>query len=332
MRGTDLRWRLIGLAFAIVPQSSAYDQWMAPAPIRYSQEKHFALTAINRGLTLKRRSANGWTLLWKAESPQAREPYQVHFAKDGRHIVLQDEWGSLGFGVVLAFLGPDGRTLKQYKLEEFLPKDDILMASMSVSSIWWASQGIVGMRANDREFAIITARKTYRCFDLNTGAMKPMTVALKSEMQQEYTNANRAKLGSKDPDERCQAAWLAWTLDDRGSISTLMKLLDDPAYSETGQAYDRYTGSGRNWIPAGTYKNYYVQIAAATILAKFDAKSVVPIFERKISKGNAHTAAYFMEALAESTLPEVLGLWQRLSKDRRPWLARLARSYIKRGR
>ncbi len=309
----------------LAPCAALCDEWTMPPSVRFSQDKSLMLSTKRIGrritLTLKRRSIHGWVVQWTTPSPQDREPYEVYFSPRGG-VVLQDEWGRLGHGVVLAFISPKGVTLKTYPLKDILHESDVLRSQTSVSSIWWTHGGRIGPRKNGTEFALVTAGRTYQCFDLQTGQMKPMTPVLRESIRQDYIPGARAGLASPDSQSRAEAADLAWVLEDRAAIPTLRKLLDDPSFTKMTHLQARV-------FPDGTYKEYFVQLAAARSLVQFDPRPMVPVIKSRIRSSNPAMAYDWIETLAEARNPEAQAAMKRLTTDRNPRIARAAKLFLR---
>jgi hypothetical protein len=248
-------------------------------------------------LKLKRRSAKGWQLVWAATSPQKAPPYKVHFAPDGKHVVLQDEWNQVGYGVALAFLGADGKTLRSYRLRDFLPEADILGAQTTTSSIWWDQHAFGGFVLGGERFAVVTARGTFRCFDVSTGMSLPITDRLQKEILGECVPIVRRQLSSKNFDERREAAYLCGTLRDRASVPELIRLLNDSSFRPVTIVQD-------SAVPNGRYRQYDVQIAAADSLLKIDLSGSKVLVKAKITGANRYMAQQFRRLLSSAAASE----------------------------
>jgi hypothetical protein len=317
--------RAIVLGISLLVALTQADEWRMPPSARYSPDGKFMLASkrepTHPTLTLKQRSTNGWTTLWSISSPQTSDPYLVHFEPDGG-VVLHDEWGQLGYGVVLAFINSRGQVQKSYALKDFLPQSDILHSQITISSIWWTQRGKVGFTNHGTEFSVVTAGRTFRCFDLKTGRMKPMTESLRESIRKEFIAETRTNLGSPDKSIRREAAETCCALQDVESLPILRKFLDDPAQNQT-----RYLQNPL--VPDGTYEDNPVQLAAAYSLLQLDPKQTIPIIEARIKNSNAAMSYNWAETLAEARLAGADAVWKRLAADRNPRLSRLGTAFAK---
>jgi hypothetical protein len=73
-------------------------------------------------------------LKWKAEL--VAMPYQALVSMDGTLVTL-DEYGHLGFDHSVVVYGAQGKLVRSLKLDEIVPKSDILRFPESESSRWW---------------------------------------------------------------------------------------------------------------------------------------------------------------------------------------------------
>lgn len=121
-------------------------------------------------LTLKRRSKNGWQTIWAQPCPQGRPPYSAHITDDGKYVVLRDRWANLGYHDVVVFIGPTGRILRKYTLDELLPWTQTVEFFHSRSNIYWCDFDYLVEGRN--EFIVHTKRAKV-VFDYRTGMELP---------------------------------------------------------------------------------------------------------------------------------------------------------------
>lgn len=116
------------------------DSWGAPQKEHWSANRRFVLRveAGKDAYVLSLHQRDG-VRLWSIPSPQRSAPIRALVRDDGKYVVLCDCHGGTGYGYVLAFLGPGGKLLRRYTLEEILTQDQILRAGHSISSIQWVS-------------------------------------------------------------------------------------------------------------------------------------------------------------------------------------------------
>ncbi|WP_309711407.1 hypothetical protein [Armatimonas sp.] len=116
------------------------DSWGPPQKEHWSVNRRFVLRveAGKDAYVLSLHQRDG-VRLWSIPSPQRSAPIRALVRDDGKYVVLCDCHGGTGYGYVLAFLGPGGKLLRRYTLEEILTQDQVLRAGHSVSSIHWVS-------------------------------------------------------------------------------------------------------------------------------------------------------------------------------------------------
>jgi hypothetical protein len=116
------------------------DSWGPPQKEHWSENRRFVLRVVagKDAYVLSLHQPDG-VRLWSMPSPQRSAPIRALVRDDGQYVVLCDCHGGTGYGYVLAFLGPGGKLLRRYTLEEILNQDQILRAGHSVSSIHWVS-------------------------------------------------------------------------------------------------------------------------------------------------------------------------------------------------
>lgn len=226
-------------------------------------------------LTLKRKSQNGLSLIWKIKSPQSGAPFAAHISDDGQHVVLQDEAPGHGYGFVLAFIGPAGRVLSSYRLADVLSATEISEVLHTVSNIWWSSGAMLYLRYPQRQFVFITEKCTIHLFDLATGKPTEVTPVMNQQIRNERMPVARRELRSSKSDDRIRAAGQIAQLNDRASIPDLIRLMDDPttercAVSQNPDAKD------------GLYRMYPVRWSAGIALVRLMGPEAVQHISKRI--------------------------------------------------
>ncbi|SKA15867.1 hypothetical protein [Novilysobacter spongiicola] len=100
---------------------------------------------------LMRRDSNGsWDTVWNAPLVNDVAPVDALVTNDGKRLVTFDNWHSMGYGSdVVVIYGQDGKLIRQFALEDFLPEAYIAFLPKSVSSIWWGRDHYLDEQAGD---------------------------------------------------------------------------------------------------------------------------------------------------------------------------------------
>lgn len=292
------------LMLAAVPLQA--DTWSATPEERLSPDGKYLLRVDGQfeaiKLTLMQKDANVTKEIWSILSPQELPPVNVYFSNDGKYVVLQDQWSRMGYGVVLAFIGPKGQVLKTYKLEDILTKSEILNTKLTVSSTWWITGARLYIRPNQQQFAFMTQHGTIKCFDLYTGELVPLAEDDKVSIREEVLLYARENLSNSDAGTREDCAILLGVLKDKESITSLKKLLDeDPRY------WLIYTDEHE-------YKDFIVRQAAAQALVSILGDEAAPLVGAKAlgAVKNGEYALHWANILENCNGPKTREAWQSL--------------------
>lgn len=226
-----LSWVTLLVALVWIQGEFSYamaDSWGPPQKEHWSANRRFVLNVddTKKRLTLQEHGRTHAKTLWSIPYPQPSAPETAYITDDGRSVVLQDQHGNLGYGKVFLFIGPSGKLLKSYTLEELLTQSEILHAPHSISSIWWSAHGQFFFTANQTRFACVTHRGTIRCFDLATGCRLDSDMAVRRSVRDESIMRARAWLSSTNEDERGTGIVQVGVLGDKESLSKLKSLMD----------------------------------------------------------------------------------------------------------
>lgn len=156
------------------------DRWAPPPPFMASKNGDFRLyisekTSNGIHLTLRCKNRGNWEEIWRIKSPQSASPYKVHISSDGKSVVLQDEWHSVGLGKVLVFLGERGSVRSTYKLEDLIKQDEKYRYTRSISSLWWTDQLSIGFLEGGKHFGLVTKFGTAYKFSATSGKKMALT-------------------------------------------------------------------------------------------------------------------------------------------------------------
>ena len=148
------------------------------------------------------RTATGLKEIWRTTSPQDAAPVRVFISRDGKSVVLLDQWGRAGRGISLVIIDARGAVLSKYTPQQVLPEQDLRQSFRSISSFHWTRGAILFFRAAKPQFAFISARRTVRVFDLATGEIVPLANSERRAVLDEAVPESRALLTAKDPSGR----------------------------------------------------------------------------------------------------------------------------------
>lgn len=222
-----MRAALVAMALVAAATSLA-DSWGPPQEKWTSKNGKFAVRRNEEYwkdlyLTLVDLTGSKPRDVWKITSPQERAPVRVEISSDGKYVVLIDQHHGLGYGKTLAFIGPSGRTLKTYTLNDIIPGSESLNAMTSVSSIWWGGDPAY-IRGGKNQFVIFSAAGTLRAFELSTGNRIRLNESQDSEIRDEAAKPYRSKLNGSD--EGQTAALKLGRIRDKKSAPNILKLID----------------------------------------------------------------------------------------------------------
>jgi hypothetical protein len=199
---------LLGIALALIAGGQARaDSWSPPQrTIYYSPSRsvrvivtpHFPARPDDRpyvqdasgpsapdmaSAELQSREGRGsWRTRWRGPLRNPVMPVGALVADSGRHFVAFDDWGGTGTGPnVVAIYGADGRLVRSYRLDEFVPAYMVDTFATSVSSLYWQGEG-TRIDGDLLRLAIVepgnhllaTARGFFVDIDLETGSVAPI--------------------------------------------------------------------------------------------------------------------------------------------------------------
>ncbi|MBM3471950.1 MAG: HEAT repeat domain-containing protein [Armatimonadetes bacterium] len=283
------------------------DSWGPPTPEHRSANGQ-AVLRVEGGfaarLTLGAETLAGPEERWSIASPLGEAPVAAYIADDARHVVLRDRWGQVGEGTVLAFVGPDGRALRTYELDEFLTQSEVLEASRTISSCWWSDGGLFFFRAQNTQFAFVTQRGTIRAFDLATGNRLPLSDSDKEAIRQEaIARARDLMKPGKDSDPETGAT-IAGVLHDTESRARLEELLRDPSVGGTCEGGD----------VSGT--EYPVQLAAGRALVNLLGPDALPLLEPRLQTDNLWMLDQWLSVAGETGVAHKGAVVEALAKHK----------------
>jgi HEAT repeat protein len=275
------------------PEVSA-DSWGPPTPEHWSSNHRFVLRVgwPDRVLKLEEKREHDYVLRWSATYPQEDAPVEAYITDDGQYVVLRDVWGRVGYGMVLAFLGPTGKLLNAFTLNDLLTEAEILYAPLSISSRWWSSNALFFFQHQQTQFAFVTHEGTLRVFELATGRRVAPTPAVELETRSEAIRLARRDLAEADPRRRAAGARQIGVLGDRESIERLKQLLNDQTVTSRV-----VQGTGRDEV---SWDEHDVQAAAGEALVALLGPGAVPLLEAKLSAPEPAGKAQWLALLAQS--------------------------------
>ncbi|MGC4046356.1 MAG: HEAT repeat domain-containing protein [Armatimonas sp.] len=183
------------------------DEWGPPQKehwsANWSANRRFVLKVSwvsqqSDGIALHRRDGNKMTRLWTRPYPQKGPPYSALVTNDGQHVILRDVHGELGYGKVLVFLGPDGKELKSYQLDDLLTLEQHVSVPLTTSSLHWSYPGIFIFLDNEKTFGFLVSCGASSAFDVATGQMFTPSPAHKAALHQLAIKEARAELQQED--------------------------------------------------------------------------------------------------------------------------------------
>ena len=281
---------------AVVPVSRPdawADEWGRPPSQYPSGNGRFILKvdAARGTLALQEKGQAGTSVRWSSRYPDTGAKYgrpapvAAYITDDGKHVVLRDIWGKVGYGKVLIFLGPNGGVLSSYTLEQLLTNHEIMKYGLSESSRWWSKRTLFFLRPGQVQFAFVTQHGTIRLFDLATGSMLPLTPGRGRGVHSDALTLCRKGLVSRNAEERATGATIIGVLGDKHSVRRLKELLDDPASVRT--------------VGPPMHPFYDVRAAAGEALTAILGAEAAPLLEAKLSHANPQMARKWAELLGE---------------------------------
>lgn len=123
---------------------------------------------------LERRQDGKWRQVWKLPLVNDVGPVNALVANGGRYLVTFDNWHSAGYGpdAVVIYDG-EGRLVRKFALEDFLPEAYVAQLPRSVSSLWWGGDHAL---ANDDETLLLHVVEPT---EENESSDRPRTVPLR---------------------------------------------------------------------------------------------------------------------------------------------------------
>jgi len=289
-------WRLaagavMALGALCLARGACADRWEWP-PSEYPSDTGRFIVRVDiakRTLALEEKTERGRVVRWSVRYPDTGAdhgdpaPIAAYITDDGKHVVLRDVWGAVGYGKVLIFLGPSGSVLASYTLRQLLTGDEIGNYVRSMASLWWSEDALFFFRPGQTEFALVTKQGTVRAFALATGRMLQLTPAQERAIRNQALATARKGLSSAEPAHRMTGATMVGVLGDKGSVPRLKQLLEDWTYRGT-----------RN-----SYLFYDVQVAAGGALAALLGAEAAPLLEAKLPKANPQMAQEWARLLGQ---------------------------------
>lgn len=322
-------------ALCAIQGTARGDQWPPPQLQHWSSNGRYVLK-VSWGwgkpdrLSLWDETENGPVELWsRGYVEEDWPPYTAHVADDGQHVVLRDTYHHLGRGKCLTFLGPRGEEIRSYELEDFLTRDEICRFTISISSVWWSSPGWFRLRAGDRQFSLITAGGSIRCFDVATGARLELDKRLRSEILAEAVPELREQLDEGDPRQRAGAATLLGFVATRDCVPQLLN-----AMRQGGITHSVMRSGSAPWYAVlfGRVKDEPVDgvsVASAEALVRLLGADALPLIEPQVAASVGVTREELLNAMANedfwepgrpalSRNPVARAVWQRLAESEDP--------------
>lgn len=264
-------------------------------------------------LILSRKTASGLESIWKLKSPQKEPPTHAHITDDGQYVVLEDEWGNSGQGIVLAFIQPAGRVLTTYQLADVLTGDERSELIHTVSNTWWTIGMTLFLRPPQRQFAFITAKGAIHLFDLTTGKPIAVNPTLAQEIRNERIPIARKALHSANKDLRYAAINQIAQLNDRASIPDLIRLLND-------QTTERFTVSMNPDVKNGSYREHPVRRSAGMALVQLMGPDAIPHLAKRMDEYDAFELTRWTWLIAKAGGPKARAFLTDYAKHTGKWI------------
>ncbi|MEW6250071.1 MAG: hypothetical protein AB1716_05450 [Planctomycetota bacterium] len=264
-------------------------------------------------ISLWHKADGGLREIWqRGYADKSWPPHMAYVADDGQRVILRDVHHCLGYGKCLVFLDAKGEVLRGYELRDFLTDYEVLYTKTTVSSRWWSEPGWFALRDMDRQFALVTAHGTIRCFDTRTGEQKTVDDALKSQIVKEATASARQWLSDSEPHLRESGAKLLGVLGAHDAIPALTAAFRDETVTGTGTV-----GS------SGSGPIHGVKLAAAEALLRLSGAEALELIVPELESGNSYMQAALLsmlslypEELESGPQPPVpIATWERLARD-----------------
>jgi HEAT repeat protein len=268
------------------------DFWGPPKKEHWSANGRFVLKVgwpQSDTLSLWEKTEDGLTQHWqRGYVDRVWPPHRAYVTDDGKYVVQRDVYHNLGYGKVIAILGPDGETLGSYELADFLPQDEIRIAEKTVSSICWNNSAWFGFTNWDREFALVTEMGTVRCFDLPTGKLLDLSDRKRAEIVGVVRRDAERWIENGKPYDCSRGITLLGALRITEAVPAAKKLFHKK--TPTGSI----SRSGR---PKATI--YGPQAAAALALVRLIGAEAIPIIEKELSEANWYMKGKLIKALTQ---------------------------------
>ena len=257
---------------------------------------------------------SGKKLVWMIPWPQQAPPANALVTDDGRRVVLVDWVGGGwhgaegGNGASLVVLGSEGRVVKEYTPEGVrmgdqyqvpgthgltrytslgVPDEACMFDAGQQNVLFLRSATLAADDADEmwrREWYVPTVVR------LSDGMQIRPTADQVQKMRQPFATMLRADLGSKDPDKRFAAAIELASLQDRGAVSALKRMLNDPTVAKN------YDGSAE--------KRHELQTSAAEALAGILGREAAPLIRPKLRSAKCPSDRIaFLHALQWTGVP-----------------------------
>ena len=308
---------LLLLSLGAIDSKALADSWGPPRKEHWSENQQFALKVSypkNKQLSLWKKTDDGLKPLWnRGYIHRVWPPYRAYVTDDGKHVVLRDTHHNLGDGQVIVILGPKGQILGSYALNDFLPFQDILAATQSVSSLWWHENAWFSLIQDDRRFALVTQQGTVRCFDLPTGKLLDLGKKQHNEIVGLVKQDAMKWVKSQEPQERIHGITLLGALGLADAVPIAKELFEDR--TRTGSV-------GSSGKPKA--ENYGVQKAAALALIRLLGADALPIIETELKTANWYMQEQLLDVVAKLDMQtyflmevpassEIFAFWKRMA-------------------
>ncbi len=303
--------------FGMFSSAALADSWGPPRKEHWSENQMVVLKVSypqNKQLSLWKKTEDGLKPLWnRGYIHRVWPPHRAYVTDDGQYVVLRDTHHSLGDGQVIVILGPKGQSLGSYALNDFLPVQDILAATQSVSSLWWDENAWFSLIQDDRRFALVTQQGTVRCFDLPTGKLLDLNKKQHSEIVGLVKQDAMKWVKSQEPQERIHGMTLLGALGLSDAVPIAKKLFEDRAS----------TGSiGSSGKPKA--EKHGVQMAAALALIRLLGADALPIIETELKTANWYMQEQLLDVVAKLDMQtyflmevpassEIFAFWKRMA-------------------
>jgi len=155
------------------------DLWLAATPRVIASEDADIIVRISPGATgrsaraewFARADERTYRLTASANLLNPMAPVDVFVANDGTLVAI-NEWGAVGYGIVLAFYRNDGSLIRKYALGDLYTTAQIACFRHSASSIaWTGDSSFPQLNDQQRWFAMSDVWGLNLTFSLDSGAL-----------------------------------------------------------------------------------------------------------------------------------------------------------------